>query len=125
MVSRPPPRGCIGAGCVLSARAGRGRPLEEGHCRCHARACLGRNIVGFVPEKPSEQIILTDEEIQELRARVRVAHVRKSYSAPARFVEYLDGPLAGIRHPVEAWTVTSAAIHAWCIVRHNGPCSAV
>lgn len=62
---------------------------------------------------------LTEPEIAALRRSVSTAHHHHSFTGPVTWVMYVDGPLAGIRVPLDAAAARSWCV-AWCIVREGG-----
>jgi hypothetical protein len=67
------------------------------------------------------EVELSPEELAAFRQRVATAHQRRrcTFKRPV-MVQYMDGPLAGIRHPVEQSEMRSSSL-GWCLVMPNGP----
>jgi hypothetical protein len=55
---------------------------------------------------------------------VATAHHRRSLRAPVAWIEYVGGPLDGLRTPIEAAALKGKYV-GWCHVRHDGPMQAI
>lgn len=64
-------------------------------------------------------IELTAEEIAELRRKVCTAHLHRTFISPVVWVQYINGPLDGIRTPMEAANARNQFV-AWSVVRRGG-----
>lgn len=64
---------------------------------------------------------LSTPDLVAFRQRVSTAHQRRGYviKRPV-WIEYMDGPLAGIRHPIEQSELGSSSL-GWCLVLPSGP----
>jgi hypothetical protein len=66
-----------------------------------------------------DDIEMTIWEYGLLRNRVATAHQRRYMKAPIVWIEYIDGPLDGLRSAVEAADTTNLHI-GWCFNSTRG-----